>query len=408
MNTMKNEHLLRNKLDEINTILVNHQYENMDLGVLTGSAGIALFHFYYSRFSQEEISADLGSMVIADIIQKINEGYDMPSFCTGISGAAWVIELLLEEEYIELNADSLLAILDDYLIEFLAIDPHENFYDFLHGVLGIGFYYLKRYERTQNLQLKEKYRQVLLDITRLLDNTATKDQCGLKWESYLIRSTGLRGYNLGLSHGISSIINFLSRLVKFDDFKTEGFPLLQGATSFLMSCRNETGSTSTSFPDWIVENSSIDQSSRLAWCYGDLGIGITLWRASEALNDAVIAKVAIDTLVHASKRKNLHEARVMDAGLCHGAFGIMHIYNQMHEKTAHPIFKETAEYWKEQALDMAIHEDGLAGYQQWRGDGKEQWRKETNLLEGIAGIGLSIMTYLSPSMNKWDQCLLIN
>ena len=56
---------------------------------------------------------------------------------------------------------------------------------------------------------------------------------------------------------------------------------------------------------------------------------------------------------------------------------------------------------------MAVHKDGDAGYKQWRGDSKE-WKKEKNLLEGIAGIGLTIISFLATFDTKWDECLLIS
>lgn len=404
---MKKEELLVSKLHEINTILLGDRHKDENLGILTGSSGIALFHFYYSRFTQKEANADYGTHLIAEVIEKINAGYDIASFCTGIAGAAWAIELLREEDFIDLDTDALLSILDDYLIKYLDIDTQENFYDFLHGVLGIGYYFLKRYERTQTAVLKERYKKTLIDIIDLLNTTAVKEKGTAKWESNLIRSEGLRGYNLGLSHGISSIVNFLSRLIKYDDFRHRATPLLTEATNFILSCQHKTPVNSAFFPDWIVGTQNIDHGSRLAWCYGDLGIGISLWHAAKALENQDVEGIAIATLLQASKRRNLAEARVMDAGLCHGSYGIMHVYDHMHKKTGISAFKETADYWMKQGLEMAIHEEGYAGYLQWRGDGKSQWRKETSVLEGIAGIGLSIISYISPSPTKWNQCLMI-
>ncbi len=57
---------------------------------------------------------------------------------------------------------------------------------------------------------------------------------------------------------------------------------------------------------------------------------------------------------------------------------------------------------------MAKFEDGLAGYKAWQG--QDGWCKEYGLLEGISGIGLVLLNFLSnesKNMN-WDNCFLVD
>ncbi len=403
---VKNSQLL-SKLEEINAIL-QVDYKDIDnIGVLTGSTGIALFHFYYSKFKQQEINASIGSDIISSVVQKINKGYHMPTFCTGIAGAAWAIELLREEDFIELDSDALLGNLDDFLESSLQVDKRYNFYDFLHGNIGIGLYFLKRYENTASTELKSNYKRYLLKIISKLQETALIKGNTAKWESNLIFSEKLRGYNLSLSHGISSITNFLARLAEHSDFKDATITLLQQATNYILQQHYDSVTSTSCFPDWITTTNEKSKNARLAWCYGDLGIGISLWRAGKILSDQELCKKALTVLKHSTKRRDIEEARIMDAGLCHGSYGVAHIFNYMYKETQEPVFKETAIYWLQQALDMAIHKDGYAGYYQWRGGDNPGWRKEVNLLEGISGIGLAIISHLASFETKWDECLMI-
>ena len=405
---MNKEYYLREKLKEIDRILRDEYQNSTDIGVLSGVSGIAIFQFYYAQFLQKEHHKDVGADILSWIIEKINNGYIYHTYCGGIAGAAWAIEFLKKEKFIDLDTDLLLSQLDDFLID--SIQRQEDnivFYDFLHGVLGIGYYFLKRYQSTESIVLKKKYKDVLLEIIVSLDASSLKDKDGARWESVLIIEEGLKGYNLSLSHGMSSIINFVSRLVMYDDFHASGKELLEESVHYIMRLKSEDASCTSFFPNWVTIDHIQSKNTRLAWCYGDLGVGISLWRAGIALKNTPLSKSAIDVLKRSASRKDRKEAKVIDAGLCHGAYGIMHIYHYMYQETNDPIFKEAADFWIDQALEMATHKEGYAGYMQWKAGEESGWKTETNILEGIAGIGLSIISYLAPFKTKWNECLLI-
>lgn len=406
---MNTKSVLLDKLEQISSILSENYKDTEHVGVLSGLSGIALFQFYYAKLLEEESHADIGVEMISLVIEKINDGYSFPTFCTGIAGAGWAIELLKEEEFVDIDSDDLLSDLDDYLsLAIKQMGEEDNFYDFLHGVVGIGFYFFKRYQSTKSSALKKRYKIKLLEIIASLRRTAKKEDDMITWESYLIQKEALKGFNLSLSHGMTSIINFLARLAVYDDFYDEVAPLMQNAIRFILRYENKDLSCSSLFPSWVYEGMDTTTTERLAWCYGDLGIGFTLWRAGKVLQDDIIAQKGVAIIEHSCKRRDLIEAKVKDNGLCHGTFGMVQIYKHMYKETKKTIFKEAADYWMKQGLTMKIHKDGYAGYMQWQGGKNEGWRNETNLLEGIAGIGLSIISYLAPFETKWDECLLIS
>lgn len=401
------EQKLKDKLEEINLELQNNgKLDTTDIGVLSGSAGLALFHFYYNEYNPNETSEDIGSTIIASIVNNINEGYNFHTFCGGIAGAAWTIELLNELDFIELDTDALLGVLDDYLNHVANLNEQESYYDFLHGLIGIGYYFLKRYKNTISNDLKEKYKEMLLAMISKLNRTAKSSEDGVYWESFLIREEGLKGCNLSLSHGLASIINFLSRLAQESDFSEEAMPLLEKAISHTLSYKKEKPNASF-FPDWITDENKETQSNRLAWCYGDLGVAISLWKASGVIKNEEVKNTAIQLLEFAATRRDIEETRIVDGGLCHGAFGVMHIFNYMFKETGIKVFKEAADYWIDYGLTIDHHKDGSAGYMKWRGGDTPTFEKENSLLEGIAGIGLAILSYLHPEKTEWNQCLMI-
>ncbi len=406
---MNNTSILLEKLHQIEEILSKTKPRGEHIGVLAGASGRALFHFYYAKFMQTEANADMGAEILSSIIEQINEGYTYPTFCTGIAGAAWTIELLREEEMVDIDSDELLSGLDEFLVQSVEqFGKEDNYYDFLHGVMGIGFYFLKRYQNTASDILKKSYKKILLEIISTLDATAIKKGDTAKWEVYLIKEEKLKGYNLSLSHGMMSIINFLSRLAAYKEFYPEVEKLMKDAIHYVLGFEDASISSSSLFPSWVYDGMKVDSSARLGWCYGDLGIGITLWRAGKVLNDDRIEQKGIEILKHSANRRDLTECKIKDSGLCHGAFGVMHVYQYMYKETKEELFKETSDFWMREGLTMAIHQNGQAGYMQWSGGENEGWRNETNLLEGITGIGLAIISYLAPFDTKWDECLLIS
>ena len=59
-------------------------------------------------------------------------------------------------------------------------------------------------------------------------------------------------------------------------------------------------------------------------------------------------------------------------------------------------------------MEMANHRDGLAGFKAYRPPKSGDWTNEAGLLEGLAGIGLALMTAVSNEDTEWDTCLMIH
>lgn len=401
---------LEKKVREIDRFLHEKEDEVIETGVLSGMSGVALFHFYYARYCNEE-DYSKGEETLAKTIELINQGFSHTTFCSGIAGVCWSLELLKQEGFIALDNDFFSSELDEHLLHAMRETIRLDYFDFLHGALGYAYYFLKRYQNT-NASEKKKYVTYINECIQALYSKAKKKEYGFYWESVIDSEKQQKGCNLSLSHGISSIIGFLSRVSRFSDFEKESNFLLQQAIKYLLYHKNKCNSNITVFPNWVVNEkiTNSEKPSRLAWCYGDLGIGISLLHAAETLDDRLMYDEAILILEKTTQRRDIKEAGVIDAGLCHGAYGVSHIYSYLFQKTHKSIFKEAASFWILQALDMAVHkEDGYAGYMRYKGvnKGHENWVVEANLLEGITGIGLSILSYLNPKDSAWNECLLI-
>lgn len=389
------------KIFEIAKIFQN---ENIDIekkpDLMGGKTGIAIFCFYYARLVDKQEPYDYAIELLSSVVEDINAGFNYHTFAGGFAGIGTVLEILVREDLIDIDTDELLNEVDTYLYNLMIEELKNKNYDFLHGAVGIGMYFLNRLTNKNS-------RQYLVQFVDKLEDIADIDDEGIRWLSVLNREKNTQGYNLSLSHGISSIIVLLSKIYSEGIAKEKVLGLLSGAVKYLLNQQLDISKFNSNFPSWVSKDEP-STHSRLAWCYGDLGIGIALWQAGNNTNNEIWKEKAIEILLHSTKRRDLKENSVVDAGLCHGSAGIAHIYNRMYNYTHRIEFKDAAIYWFEQTLQMAKFDDGLAGYKVWRSSEMGGLQNEYGFLEGIAGIGLTLISAVSDIESKWDECLLLS
>ena len=110
-----------------------------------------------------------------------------------------LLEYLKENQFVEVDLSEMQMILDNYLIRETHKDMQNLYYDFMHGALGSGLYFLKA-------KTNPEFLENMLDF---LDQTAEKDTVKpvYKWKSPLGLSREM-GYNISLSHGISGAADY--------------------------------------------------------------------------------------------------------------------------------------------------------------------------------------------------------
>jgi class I lanthipeptide synthase len=412
MTTKKKWHALMNeeeakpykkKLAEIAEVLLEYAptMEKDTIGVMGGKVGVALFFFYYAQYTMEERFVDAGIELLSESFDAINDGFSYHTLAGGLAGVGWTVEHLVKKEFLEMDTNETLEDLDPYLHKTMIYDIQNKNYDFLHGAVGNGTYFL---ERLANPKAKDFLSELVDELEKVAH---TDDDGSYKWISVLNREDGTEGYNLSLSHGLSAIIAFLGKVLESGINKEKTEKLLNGAVQFMLKHRLTDHESKANFPSWVPLEGSLG-GSRMAWCYGDLGMSIAFWHTAQSLGNKEWAKICHEILLDSTKRKDIKQAGVLDAGLCHGAAGIMHIYARAYQYSGDETFKETAKYWADQTLKFANHEDGAAGYKAWHTEEYGGWVPEKGLLEGVAGIGLGLISLISDIDPGWDRTLFIS
>ena len=392
---------MKEKIIEITQLLTTATIS--ELGLLSGLGGQILV------CSELSLKGIISKETLFHLHQALEEKLDGENFtfthCDGLAGIGWLYEYISQRKIVDYDTNTLLEDFDIYLEKALNGFMRQGNYDFLHGGVGVALYFATRVEK------KKELAQVLNNFLDDLERISKKQEDGtIKWISHIWNTNSL-GYNISLSHGMSSIVAILSKLHKIegiDKEKTE--KLLRGTVQYILTQEIDVDKFGSFFPNYALETIPEISKSRLAWCYGDLGIATSLYQAGTVLKEQNWSNKAIEVLIYAAThRKNLDDNSVNDAGLCHGAAGIGHIFYRMWWNTRLPQFKEAADYWFEQTLKMAVFKDGLAGFKAFDApDGKPQWVNRYSLLEGIAGIGLAMLTYYYELEPEWDECLLLS
>jgi hypothetical protein len=158
-----------------------------------------------------------------------------------------------------------------------------------------------------------------------------------------------------------------------------------------------------------MERLEAREASRVAWCYGDLGISLALLGAARRAGRPEWEGEALDIARRVAGRSPEH-AGVADAALCHGTAGNAHLFNRLHHATGEVLFRDAALEWFQRTLAFHQAGQGMGGFFAYTPDledaTRDPWAPVPGLLEGAAGIGLALLAALGSAEPVWDQMLL--
>jgi lantibiotic modifying enzyme len=401
--------LIEDKLKNIAASIEASVADTPLIGLIGGLAGKALFLSYYGKFKNDTSYIEKSSEILSSIIEGINRDLSdgnrtiSPIFSNGLAGVFWVINHMIENDLIEADADEIFLEFEKHLNnKMLELISEDNSYDFLYGGIGIAYYLL-----TRNHVANRKYQDLFIAI---LDSKGVKNHKlkTIKWTS-IIKSEEKSEivYNFGLSHGIPSIIAYLNKYIKTYGISNNlCIELLKNSINFLLENKQDYKLYGSYFPNWISEDGEINKKGRLAWCYGDLGIGYTLYNSSLLLKDKKLEDLSMEILLKTSERLDAEKEFVLDCGLCHGTVGIANIYSRLYNISKNKKFKDASAYWIKVGLNISNHEDGIAGIKTFKGS--DVWMNDTSFLEGVSGIGLGLISSISAINPNWDESILLS
>ncbi|HEX3554832.1 MAG TPA: lanthionine synthetase C family protein [Thermoanaerobaculia bacterium] len=369
-----------------------------------GTAGLALFFSYLDQVRPGEGYDDLAMELLEQAVTATAEFPLSPSLYSGFSGVAWTMEHLRGRLYEDEDGEDTGEEVATALVEHVGLTPWRGHYDVISGLVGFGVYALERLPRPGG-------EECLRRVVARLSETAEHDPQGVTWLTgpELMPERDLElfpagNYNLGVAHGVPGVIGLLGLA---QTAGVECRALLDGAVAWLLAQKLPPGSGSIF--SYCVAAGVESRSTRVAWCYGDLGIAATLLVAGRAVGQRDWEREAVEIARQAAER-TLEESGMQDGGICHGAAGIAHLFNRLHQATGDPALGAAARRWIDQTLALQQPGVGIGGFQMWvpNEDRELGWRDEAGFLTGSSGVGLALLAAATEVEPEWDRVLQIS
>jgi lantibiotic modifying enzyme len=380
-----------------------------DISLWSGIAGVALVQSALDRFAPERGHRALAERALDRTLRRVGRAPLREGF-SGLVGIGWVLARLVATGD-EGEDDDPCATFDDVIGRALARPRWTRSFDLIGGLVGYGVYALERLPRPSG-------RSMCARVVNHLHASARRRRPGVAWWSdprWLPRAERTEpnlDWNLGVAHGVPGVVALLSRAVVADlDATTHALAreLLERSVTWILA-QELPASAEGAFP-YAVGRNLARAPARLAWCYGDVGVAATLLLAARAAGDADWERAAMRIALRAVARSE-RSAGVEDAGLCHGAAGVAHIFHRLYRATGEERLADAARGWFARALAMRTPGRGVAGFRSHRADAAagSRFRSDATFLTGAGGIALALLAAIGaaePTETGWDRVLLL-
>ena len=319
----------------------------------------------------------------------------------GWAGLGWVTS------HFQVENNLVATHVDRVLMAALQNWPQALGYDLISGLVGVGVYFLERLPTEAAIR-------GLSAVLEVLESTSVRTEDGATWFSpseslpAWQRERAPNGYyNLGVAHGVPGVCWLLGKLCGEGIAADRAEALLRRSLRWLRSSHPDP--TKPDLPSWIAPGVPRQPIRRMAWCYGPLGASAVISEAATAVGDAESTSWA-RTLALACAQVPPSEARIHDAGLCHGAAGNAHIFHRLYRSTGEVSFRKAALDWFGATVAYWQPGTGVGGFRMWGevGETKQGWLDDGSFLAGSGGVGLALLAGMSPLEPKWDRLLLLS
>ncbi|SHF76677.1 lanthionine synthetase C family protein [Chryseobacterium sp. OV279] len=377
------------KRDELNTLIRICEKEIkediVDLGIFTGYPGLALYYFEKHKLFNDSEAFEKFEHYLDKSLNGLQED-KVFSLCSGSVGIYYLIFYLTKNEYFDEPIEESFEEFPEYADDLLEYYAGKRNFDYLHGFMGVLFLCLELYSFSTDDDFKHKIKDRIITVVHLLKSLSVPvDEDKIAWISKGLYSK-VEGFSFGFAHGIPSIISLLSNVYTAGIEKEIIKEMLDKSYNFIRSVQGDYDGSS--FPNFITVRDGeciATDSSRLAWCYGDLSVGIAMLHYGKALGNEESVSEAEKILLKTTERE-YGKTGVVDVFLCHGSSGLIMMYHYLYRVTGNEAFKKATDFWTQDTLSIGSHPE--TGMRTWLGS--EGWIEQDTILEGRTGLLLQL------------------
>jgi len=378
-------------------------------GLFSGQLGLSLYYYCVYSLLDETAYAEKSIELLEEVMnreEQSNGGLSGYSLANGTAGLGYLFSLYAAAGMVELNLEEDFAAADEQLFQYaLQQLKEEGSPDFLHGASGAMHYFLTR-------SSEPPIRNYLEQLSDAFAQLAIHTPHGCWFPSFIADKKEKQFINTSLSHGQTGFLLILLELVENGIREKELRQLVEEGVCFLLQLKEPPDPANgqySFFPslvlaaatekerDHLSKNETHTFTNRLAWCYGDLNIVLLLYKAAAILNKPQWKMLADEMGNEIVKRETEESTLVTDSHFCHGAAGLISFYTALYRYSGLPVYQSAANYWMEKTTSYLNKEFDQNYYQ----------GKEADLLEGLPGIALALLSFQYQKETAWDRLLLL-
>ena len=362
------------------------------IGLMGGRSGIVLFLAYYGLYLDKSYLPYVRKG-IEDILDSVEKEEDISySYAEGVLGISSFLCHLAEKELVQpalFRSEEVYTILSEFTIYEIEISKDE----FLYGAGGGIAFFLQDYLFSHSVQSYQRLQRFSKEIYRRYKENG----------NILPPST-----STGIAHGHSSWIILLSKQINLGICTESNTLVLDSILKRYEPYLFSSDSSEGYFPNAIDQDGNAQTYwNRFGWCRGDISCLIAQLQCYSILNRSKEKAAALEKLVRLSKERNAELYHVHDSALCHGTGGLFTIFNWLFSLYQIDEFKDASDFWLQKTLSPIDFDDSYLGYRKryFRGE-TEIVSSEMGFLEGLSGIGLSLMASIGIN-DDWKKLLLV-
>ncbi len=348
------------------------------MGITDGLLGLSLYHYYYFLYTNDDTYLNDVISYLEKSIEGIGSHYKGTNIISNIIDLGDYLFFLFQQGIVD-NDDinSLLVDSDEIIKDFLLEEVNKNNLDPMLGAVKAGYYFLNRSEFIDT-------NPILLELISSIEKQAITVDNFAYWES-VIKNPEEPEVELGVTHGVAGIINFLllaySKQVPYKNLKT----ILLKGLNFLYEFNEKKGI------NWFrLEANEREKLNYQDLAYGDIGIGYTFYNAGLILQNDDLLSIGNEILENAAKFRDDEEKYTKDGSLFYGSSGLHALFSKTNAKLKNPTLDEAVNYWGFSTLNKDNKKSEWAGY--LSNYNAQHDYTHLSFSEGICGIGIMLMS----------------
>lgn len=380
------------------------------------------------------INQDLGVLIYFATRFKINKEtrykkkciYLLDKFITGFNDYEFSIGLFdgfegvfLTIEYLEKckiikDSSFFLESIEENLYQSIAIDIEDNMIEVFYGSIGKIQYFLD-----VNKIKEDKIFNLINQLVNSLWENKKGTNGEIYWGDKKENDESVENINLGMAHGICSILIFVVKLKELQFNNSHLDDLIYGLIKTFKNAENEIKINSF-FPSvYNIKNKDLNViNNRRAYCIGDLPISYALCRAGRIMHNndwleysKLIVEKNIDRTPLTSSVHYFESYDYFDIGFCHGISSILFLFYKINKYHQNDFIDSNIEYWKRELITNVskfikikgtIH--NLCTYNK---SGDEISNVQNSFLHGLCGAALTLLS-IEYDETEWSTFLCLN